>query len=350
MAGDGLPANAPSATSSPPAPPPLASPPPEYDATTAKSAPPPASEKHPTPPWISRPSTYLKLLLALFLVYHLHLPSFTRPTSLPRIEAIAYPPQPGQDIVYGLRVIIPITSQGKPDQLLLEIGKIPDDQLKGRVLDSFVGLSDSWFFFKIQSKEDTHYLLATLFMANLVTRQEANQILRKGPVSHTTGSTNLTSLLPIAIHRIPSLMTLSAAYMAGAEVGTRVLFRTVRLNPDDKITPVVVGAGSVLGSMILFSKSSSAEEGDVTVRKMNAEHVRMLGMGSGVGALMNAQMGGKGTEVAMIRVLSDKERLNHPFFAGSAGGSGFVSSQAFGRFPPEEEDDWLDTAVARLRV
>ncbi|SCV71888.1 BQ2448_4582 [Microbotryum intermedium] len=370
MAADGLRANPPSATSSPSSPPPLASPLPSYDATTSKSTPPPAT-KHSTR-WISRSSTYLKLVLALLLVYHLHLPSFTLPTSLPRIEAIAYPPQLGHDIVYGLRVVIPTTSQGKPDQLLLEIGKIPDDQLKGRVLDSFVGLSDSWFFFKIQSKEDTHYLLATLFMANLVTRQEANQILRKGPVSRSSERTNSTSLLPIAIHRIPSLMTLSAAYMAGAEVGTRVLFRTIRLNPDDKITPVVVGAGSVLGCVVLFSKSSSAEEGGVAVRKMNAEHVRMFGLGSGVrvGTLMNAQEGGRGNEVGMIRVLSDEERiskcflkpfvhfktltptsalLDHPFFAGPAQESAFVTSQAFER-SPSDEGDWLDAAVARLKA
>jgi hypothetical protein len=112
----------------------------------------------------SHASTLLRLLIALFLVYYFHLSSIP---SLPRLQPIAYPVEEG-DIVYGLRVIVPLPSRGRgpPRKWMVEVGKVPDDNLKSRVIDQYVGLSDNWWYFKVETPEETHFLLASLFLVS----------------------------------------------------------------------------------------------------------------------------------------------------------------------------------------
>lgn len=105
----------------------------------------------------------LAIALALFFYFHLD----TLVPTLPRLEPIVYPSEPGQDIVYGWRLSIPVHRRGQAaTELLLELGKIPDDRLKGRVIDSYAGLADNWLYFRVGDTEQTHVLLASLFLVS----------------------------------------------------------------------------------------------------------------------------------------------------------------------------------------
>lgn len=112
-----------------------------------------------------RPSRWLSSLslfvLALLLVYHLHLD--LTPT-LPHVQPIAYETGEGQDITYGLRI-----SGGGAEgraRWQFELGKISDDALRSKCLNSEVGFSDSWWYLRVNSGEDTHLLLASLWQVS----------------------------------------------------------------------------------------------------------------------------------------------------------------------------------------
>ena len=112
------------------------------------------------------PNRILSLIIAVLLVIIFH-GQFGK--SLPRIQGVEYEDANG-DIVYGLRLYAPgaQTEGGAPKQWLLEVGKIPDDGLRDRQLSAYVGLADSWLYFRVTSGEETHFLLASLW---LVSRQ-----------------------------------------------------------------------------------------------------------------------------------------------------------------------------------
>lgn len=107
--------------------------------TAQATAPPPKS----SPRYLA----LLQLVFALAAVTQLHV---SLPWSIPRIQAIAYPAEPGQDLVYGLRVTLPLArnkwanDRTPPKEWSFELGKVPDDGLKTRVESSYVGLSDNW--------------------------------------------------------------------------------------------------------------------------------------------------------------------------------------------------------------
>ncbi|GAA5904064.1 hypothetical protein JCM6882_003815 [Rhodosporidiobolus microsporus] len=201
-------------------------------------------EKQPLPappsPATSWLPTLLRLLIGLLIVQHLHWPSFA---SLPRIQPCRYPTEPGGDVVWGFRVV---SSPEAATQWAIEVGKIGDDALKGRLAESYVGLSDSWLYLRVTSGEETHLVLASLFLANLITREEAEAVLAKGPARSIDAST--------LIHRIPSFGTLGAAYYAGSTVGARKLLGP-RLG-EGVVGPVFVGGASAGGVAVLSSRST----------------------------------------------------------------------------------------------
>lgn len=117
------------------------------------------------------PVYVLSFLLALSLVYIFH---GQVGRTLPRIQGVEYEDANG-DIVYGLRIFAPGTQTegGAPRDWLIEVGKIPDDSLRDRQLSSYVGLADSWLYFRLTSGEETHFLLASLW---LVSRNEVTDV------------------------------------------------------------------------------------------------------------------------------------------------------------------------------
>lgn len=62
---------------------------------------------------------------------------------LPRLQAVRYPANEGDDVVYGLRLTIPDWSNGGGKDWIAEVGKIPDDSLRSHLLGSYVGLADN---------------------------------------------------------------------------------------------------------------------------------------------------------------------------------------------------------------
>jgi hypothetical protein len=106
----------------------------------------------------------LSLVLALMIVLLSH--GAWRKT-WPRIQGIEYEDANG-DLVYGLRIYAPdvTTEGGVPRDWLIEVGKIPDDGLRDRQLSSYVGLADSWLYFRVTSGDDTHFLLASLWLVS----------------------------------------------------------------------------------------------------------------------------------------------------------------------------------------
>ncbi|BGP16564.1 hypothetical protein JCM10213_000524 [Rhodosporidiobolus nylandii] len=195
------------------------------------------------PSWLLR---LLHLLVPLILIQRLHWPSFQ---SLPRIQPCLYPAAPGEEVVYGFRVLSPPESSTR---WAVEVGKIPDDGLKGRVAESYMGLTDNWLYLRVSDGEETHLVLASLFLANLISRAEAEAILSKGPGQNLSLSSTL--------HRLPSFAALGAAYYGGAHVGARKL-----LGPrasEGVIAPALVGSASAAG-VALFSSRSTAFSGQL---------------------------------------------------------------------------------------
>lgn len=127
----------------------------------------PLPPKPPPPPSERSSWSSLSLLaFALLIVYHFHL-DWT--PSLPRIQAIAYPAGEGEDITYGLRLSLGGRGGDKERSAWqIELGKIVDDGLRQRVLNQEVGVgvSDSWWYFKVVSGEDSHLLLASLWQVS----------------------------------------------------------------------------------------------------------------------------------------------------------------------------------------
>jgi hypothetical protein len=118
------------------------------------------------PPSASHWSSLSFLALALLIVYHFHL---DWKHTLPRLQAIAYPASEGQDITYGLRLSLGPSERDKERTAWqFELGKIVDDGLRQRVLNQEVGVgvSDSWWYFKVVSGEDSHLLLASLWQVS----------------------------------------------------------------------------------------------------------------------------------------------------------------------------------------
>ena len=63
---------------------------------------------------------------------------------LPRLQPIRYPTLEGHDVVYGLRLVIPIyAAKGDAQGWVAEVGKIGDDALRTHLLGNFVGCADN---------------------------------------------------------------------------------------------------------------------------------------------------------------------------------------------------------------
>ncbi|GAA5872841.1 hypothetical protein JCM8547_005717 [Rhodosporidiobolus lusitaniae] len=185
--------------------------------------------------------TLFRLLAGLILVTQL-----PWPTHLPRIQPIRYPAAPGQDIVYGFRVS---SSPEATKRWCFELGRLGDDGL--RAGNSFMGMSgDNWLYLRTGEGKTTHVVLVSLFLANLITRDEAEAILGKGP--------GQTLSLGATIHRFPSFASLTAAYYAGSTVGTRKLFGPRA--SEGVALPTAVGGASAAG-VALFSSRSTAFTG-----------------------------------------------------------------------------------------
>ncbi|GAA6000081.1 hypothetical protein JCM10207_006042 [Rhodosporidiobolus poonsookiae] len=208
-------------------------------------------------------SSLVKILVGLVLIQYLHWPAWS---SLPRIQPVRYPARPGQDIVYGFRIA---SSPEKSGQWVVELGKISDDALKGQLAGSFAGLTDNWLYLRVSNGEETHLVLASLFLANLITRQEAEAVLTKGPAQNVS--------IEAVIHRVPSFATLGAAYYAGSTYGTRRL-----LGPrasEGTVTPAAVGGASAAGVALFSSKSALFSGPPVGERKAieNVPHADRIG-------------------------------------------------------------------------
>ncbi|GAA5975706.1 hypothetical protein JCM11641_005843 [Rhodosporidiobolus odoratus] len=206
-------------------------------AADTPASPSPSSPKSSHISWL--PSIF-RLTIGLVLVQRLHWPSFA---SLPRIQPCKCYAAPGQEIVYGFRVV---SSPEASTRWAIELGRIPDDGLKGKVANSYMGLSDNWLCLRVSDGEETHLVLASLFLANLVTRDEAESILSKGPAQNLT--------LASSLHRIPSLAALSAAYFAGSSMGTRKLLG--QKASEGVILPAAVGSASAAGVALFSSRST----------------------------------------------------------------------------------------------
>lgn len=109
-------------------------------------------------------SALLRLILVIALIFRVHDVQFSFPTVTP----VVYPAAEGQDVSYGLRIVVPLRGQGNPPPTWqAEIGKISDDNLRNKMMGSYVGLADNFFYFKIDSPEQSHLLLASLWMVSL---------------------------------------------------------------------------------------------------------------------------------------------------------------------------------------
>ncbi|ORY81790.1 hypothetical protein BCR35DRAFT_303943 [Leucosporidium creatinivorum] len=300
--------------------------------------PPPINNKR-TSPSPSRWSSLSLLALALLIVYHFHL-DWT-PT-LPKIQAIAYPAGEGEDITYGLRISLGAGGGGRKEgeqqrsAWQFELGKIGDDGLRQRVLNQEVGvgLSDSFWYFKVVSGEDTHLLLASLWQANLITRREAEAVLGKGPIKSPS-----TSLAPV-IHRIPSLATLTAAYYTGAHVGTRVILGKVTI--ESRVAPVAVGAAAVGGAVLVFSRSSRG-----TTKKLEEGSVDLASFGGGAVGPLRLPGGGK-VDLSQVKILSQEECRACPCFGASAAGASFDAASAEVTSPLSPPEDWLQVTAESM--
>lgn len=246
------------------------------------------------------------------------------------MQAISYPAGGGEDITYGLRLSLGSGGGSKEEcrrGWQLELGKIVDDRLRQRVLNQEVGVgvSDSWWYFKVVSGEESHLLLASLWQvsrlqplslhrrslltrtaqlqANLITRREAEAVLGKGPLPPSSPLARAPS-----IHRLPSLATLTAAYYAGAQVGTRVILGKLNVG-ESRGAQVLVGAGAVGGAVVVGSRSSRG-----TVMKGNAtEEVQLETVAGGAVGAMGLLGGGGGGGAVKITVLSVEECRGTPF-------------------------------------
>ncbi|KAM0791196.1 hypothetical protein ACM66B_005678 [Microbotryomycetes sp. NB124-2] len=267
-------------------------------------------------------SSFVRLVFAVSIVLKLH---WTGPIWVPRCQLVMYPTSEHGDVTYGLRVVI---STGNPSnisssQWQLELGKVNDDSLRSRMQSSYVGLADNWFYFKIQSPEQSHLLLASLWKADMITRQDAEAVLGKGPAK-------ATSAAPF-IHRLPSLSTLAAAYYAGATVGTRVVLG--RLTVDSKLAPVVVGAATVGGASVLFSRSSMGGVANVT----SSLSLSSLGLSSS--STLRLSDGDVPVPLEHVRILSPQDAdFTTAYFGQNSDGGRSRPGVALG-------DDWFEQAV-----
>lgn len=100
--------------------------------------------------------------------------------------------------------------------------------------------------------------------------------------------------------RLPSLATLTAAYYAGAHVGTRIILG--RITIDSKTAPVLVGGGAVAGAAVLFSRSSRQSAGAETPAGDNALVPMSLALN-----LLSGGAPSRGLNLAGARVLSSQE-------------------------------------------
>ncbi|GAA6028383.1 hypothetical protein JCM8097_007005 [Rhodosporidiobolus ruineniae] len=245
--------------------------------TTAVSypfAPPPPA---PSASWSSHLRLVVQLLLGFLVVQHLHWPSLA---ALPRIQPCRYPSAPGEPVVYGFRVV---SSPSSSRKWAVEVGKIPDETLKGRVATSYVGLTDNWLYLRVSDGDETHLVLASLFLANLITRDEAEAILLQGPARNLS--------LSSYIHRFPSFASLGAAYYAGSTIGTRKLLGSRA--SDGVIAPVLVGSASA-GGVALLSSQSTAFSGGQTLPALGEKRSMKPLLESG--EMQAAGVGGGGAE------------------------------------------------------
>ncbi|KAK4048340.1 hypothetical protein OIV83_004862 [Microbotryomycetes sp. JL201] len=262
----------------------------------------------------------IRLVVAVSIVLRLH---WTGPILVPRCQLVMYPTSEHGDVTYGLRVVLG-SSGDQPWQL--ELGKIADDGLRSRMQSSYAGLADNWFYFKIESPEQSHLLLASLWKAEMITRQDAEAVLGKGPAK-------ATSAAPF-IHRLPSLSTLAAAYYAGATIGTRIILG--RLTIDSRVAAVVVGAVTVGGASVLFSRSSlGANETD---DGRNVTSSFSLGGLASKSPVLDLSGAGDAVPLAHVRLLSPQDAV-YTSALSSVGADGQRMNLA---------QDWFDQAVAAL--
>lgn len=121
-------------------------------------------------------------------------------------------------------------------------------------------------------------------------------MLGKGPLHPSSPHARAPS-----IHRIPSLATLTAAYYAGAHVGTRVILGKLNV-AESRGAQVLIGAGAVGGAVVVGSRSSrgTSSQGNTT------EEVELESTaGGGIGAM--GLLGARGGGALKITVLSGDE-------------------------------------------
>lgn len=87
---------------------------------------------------------------------------------------------------------------------------------------------------------------------DLITREDAEHVLSKGPMA--------PSLLHTTIHRLPSLATIGGSFWAGSSLTTELIATTAMTGVIGSgiavAAPVAVGCLTVAGTMMLFSRSS----------------------------------------------------------------------------------------------
>ncbi|ORY76951.1 hypothetical protein BCR35DRAFT_119529 [Leucosporidium creatinivorum] len=216
----------------------------------------------------------------------------------PRLQAIRYPQQPGHDLCYGIRLSSSSASassqqvdskrkgKGKATHLqqerkdwAIELGKITDDSLKSNLVKGYVGLADGYYYFHITTPNETHTLLATLFLTDLITSTEASSILSLGPhssrpsssssASASASASTLSTRARTTIHRLPSLATLYGAYWAASSATAEALTSATAGGwlagaaggmGGVGVAALPVGAGvlAVGGMMVVFGRSRSA--------------------------------------------------------------------------------------------
>ncbi|KAM0751035.1 hypothetical protein T439DRAFT_325192, partial [Meredithblackwellia eburnea MCA 4105] len=234
---------------------------------------------------------------------------------LPRIQAIRYPADEGQEVVYGFRLSIPSYARKNDARgWIAEVGKVPDDGLKSHLVGRFMGCADNFYYFRVDSPEQSHTFLATLFLADLITKEEAESVLAKAQNPHV-------ATLRQTIHRLPSIATLGGAFWAGQSLTTEVLGSSSVLAGASTTmlttAPIAMGCLAVGGAMMLFSRSSRA-------RTPVGDEDRPLREETGMELVLWDQ-GRRRVNTDLIRVLSEAELALNPLFTSLE--TGYLEAQ-----------------------